>query len=265
MKAYKKLKNLITNKNNYLTVGLDTDINKLPTHFPKNLNSLFEFNKAIIDATKDIAIAFKINFAFYEEYGSKGYEVIEKTIDYIPDSLFTIADAKRGDIGNTSRSYAKAIFEKMNFDSITVSPYMGEDSIAPFLEFKDKITFILCLTSNSGSNDFQKLISDEQTIYKHILKTSLTWGNPENVGFVVGATHPEQFREIRSIAKDSVLLIPGVGAQGGSAPDIIKANKKAPALINSSRGIIYASNKEDFAIKAKEKAKELAKTIYHNE
>lgn len=264
MNSYQKLNNLLKERKNYLCVGLDTDLNKIPAYFPKKIESMLEFNKMIINATKDTAIGYKINFAFYEEYGTKGFDLIEKTLEYIPDELFTIADAKRGDIGNTSRSYAKSVFETMNFDSITVSPYMGKDSIQPFLEFEEKLVFILCLTSNPGSNDFQTLIANGQPIYKHILNKSLTWGNVENIGYVVGATNPEQLKEIRDIAKDNVLLIPGIGTQGGSASEVIKANQNGPAIINSSRSIIYASNEDKFNRDASDKAEQLAVNLYYD-
>lgn len=238
MKAYNKFTSIVKQRN-YLCIGLDSDISKMPDYFEKNLNGLLDFNTFVIENTKDYCASYKINFAFYEQYGTKGMEVLEKTLDLIPNEIFTIADAKRGDIGNTSKSYAKAVFEELNFDSITVSPYMGRDSVEPFLEYNDKIVIVLCLTSNPGSADFQRLIVDGKELYKHVLDKTMSWADHTKVGFVVGATHPSELEEIRNIANENLLLIPGVGAQGGDIEAILQANQNKAALINVSRAILY--------------------------
>ncbi len=249
----------IRNKKTFLCIGLDVDINKIPAHLRQEEDPIFAFNKAIIDATHDLCVAYKPNTAFYEAYGVKGWQSLEKTIKYInekhPD-IFTIADAKRGDIGNTSSMYAKAFFEDLNFDSVTVAPYMGRDSVEPFLEFENKHTILLALTSNEGSKDFQMLECDQTTLYQNVLKTSLSWKNSKNLMYVVGATQAEYFEEIRKIVPDHFLLVPGVGAQGGSLQEVCKfgLNQHVGLLINSSRGIIYASNAADFAQKARQEA-----------
>ncbi|CAM4135685.1 orotidine-5'-phosphate decarboxylase [Flavobacterium weaverense] len=246
-------------KKSFLTVGLDVDLNKIPTHLLELEDPIFEFNKAIIDATHDLCVSYKPNTAFYEAYGIKGWIALEKTIKYInatyPD-IFTIADAKRGDIGNTSTMYAKAFFEDMNFDSVTVAPYMGKDSVEPFLAFENKHAIMLALTSNEGAFDFQTLNVKGKELYKQVLETSKTWKNSDKLMYVVGATKAEYFTEIRKIVPDSFLLVPGVGAQGGSLSEVCKygMNKNVGLLINSSRGIIYASNKTDFTQKAREEA-----------
>ena len=244
-----ELFNNIKSKQSYLCVGLDTDIEKIPNHLKSFEDPIFEFNKRIIDATKDYCVAYKPNIAFYEALGSKGWESLEKTIDYIPKDIFTISDAKRGDIGNTSKLYARAFFDHMNFDSVTVAPYMGQDSVAPFLEFKDKWVILLGLTSNSGSEDFEQLKLDNGTfLFEEVLRKAQEWGNSDNLMFVVGATKADSFKEIRNIAPDNFLLVPGVGAQGGDLESVSKfgMNKKCGLLVNSSRGIIYKSQKEDF-------------------
>ena len=246
-------------KKSFLCVGLDVDLNKIPTHLLALEDPIFEFNKAIIDATHDLAVAYKPNTAFYEAYGIKGWISLQKTIQYINENfpeIFTIADAKRGDIGNTSAMYAKAFFEDLNFDSITVAPYMGKDSVEPFLTFENKHTILLALTSNEGAFDFQTLHVDGKELYKQVLETSKTWKNSENLMYVVGATKAEYFTEIRKIVPDSFLLVPGVGAQGGSLSEVCKygMNANVGLLINSSRGIIYASKETDFASKAREEA-----------
>lgn len=253
----------IRNKASFLCIGLDVDLEKIPAHLLKLEDPIFEFNKAIIDATHDLAVAYKPNTAFFEAYGLKGWNSLGKTIDYLNEKhpeIFTIADAKRGDIGNTSTRYAKAFFEDMNFDSVTVAPYMGSDSIEPFLAFKDKFTIMLALTSNKGGLDFQ-LLKDEsgQTLYEKVLKTSLEWKNSEQLMYVVGATRPEFFQKIRNIVPNHFLLVPGVGAQGGSLQAVCQygLNDDIGLLINSSRQIIYASDSTDFASKAREKALEL--------
>jgi orotidine-5'-phosphate decarboxylase len=250
----------IQQKKSFLCVGLDTDLSKIPPHLLEREDPIFEFNKAIIDATKDFCVAYKPNIAFYECLGVKGWESLQKTLDYIPDSIFTIADAKRGDIGNTSSYYAKTFFENMNFDSVTIAPYMGEDSVTPFLEFKDKWAIVLALTSNQGALDFQ-FTKDEngEELYKKVLKKSASWGNPENLMYVVGATRAEGIGEVRQIVPDHFFLVPGVGAQGGSLEDVVKFgwNADCGLLINSSRQIIYASNQLDFAQKAKDEAQKI--------
>lgn len=250
-----------------MCIGLDTDVTKIPAHLLSEEDPAFEFNKQIIDATQDLCVSYKPNTAFYETEGVKGWISLEKTINYIneryPDQ-FTIADAKRGDIGNTSKMYAKAFFETLNFNSVTVAPYMGEDSVVPFLEYKDKWVILLALTSNAGSKDLQ--ISSVQTpgqgelkVFEHILGTSKKWGNPENMMYVVGATKAEMLSGIRSIVPDNFLLVPGVGAQGGSLADVVKhgMNAQCGLLVNSSRGIIYAGTGKDFASKAREEAQKL--------
>ncbi|MDB5248336.1 MAG: pyrF [Segetibacter sp.] len=244
----------VKDKKNYLCVGLDTDITKIPKHLQSHPNAVFEFNKAIIDATKDVCVSYKINTAFYEAMGLKGWEALEQTVHYIPPTHFTIADAKRGDIGNTSAQYAKTFFEVYNFDAVTVAPYMGEDSIRPFLEYEDKWTIVLGLTSNKGSNDFEQLMvlsgaGEQQFLYEKVMQKVAAWGTPDNLMFVVGATKPEQLAEIRKAFPEHFFLVPGVGAQGGSLAEVSKAglNKDGGILVNASRAIIYASDAETFA------------------
>ena len=246
-------------KNSFLCIGLDVSLDKIPKHLLQFDDPIFEFNKSIIDATYDLCVSYKPNTAFYEAYGLKGWAALQKTINYLNDNypeLFTIADAKRGDIGNTSSMYAKAFFEDLNFDSVTVAPYMGRDSVEPFLEFEEKHTILLALTSNGGAFDFQTKIFEEKELYKQVLETSKKWKNAENLMYVVGATKSSYFTEIRKIVPDNFLLVPGVGAQGGSLSEVCKfgMNKDVGLLINSSRGIIYASSKADFAEKAREEA-----------
>ena len=247
-------------KRSFLCVGLDTDISKIPAHLLDTEDPIFEFNKAIIDATKDFAVAYKPNIAFYECYGPKGWESLQKTIDYIPKNIFTIADAKRGDIGNTSSYYAKTFFDYLNCDSVTVAPYMGEDSVSPFLAFDNKWVILLALTSNKGALDFQ-MIQDAhgEELYKKVLRKSCEWGTPENLMFVVGATRAEGIGEVRKLVPDHFFLVPGVGAQGGSLEDVAKYgwNSDCGLLVNSSRGIIYASNGLDFAERACEEAQKI--------
>ena len=257
-----ELINQIKQKQSFLCIGLDVDLDKIPKHLLELEDPIFEFNKQIIDATHHVAIAYKPNTAFYEAYGIKGWKSLEKTINYLnkkyPET-FTIADAKRGDIGNTSTMYAKAYFDDLNFDSVTVAPYMGSDSVEPFLAFEDKFTILLALTSNKGGLDFQGLKVGNQELYKEVLKTALTWKNSDNLMFVVGATKAEYFKEIRKIVPNHFLLVPGVGAQGGNLQDVCNfgLNKDCGLLINSSRGIIYAGSDENFAKQAQEKAFEL--------
>ena len=249
----------INKKQSFLCIGLDTDLSKIPAHLQDHPDAVFEFNKQIIDATHDLCVAYKPNIAFYEMLGSKGWDILGRTLDYIPDSNFTIADAKRGDIGNTSRYYAETFFKTMDFDAVTIAPYMGKDSVEPFLAFKDKHTILLALTSNEGAFDFQTLKVGEVPLYQKVLETSKSYKNSENLMYVVGATKAEYLKEIRQIVPESFLLVPGVGAQGGSLEDVCKygMTENIGLLINSSRGIIYASNGEDFADKAKEKALEM--------
>ncbi|XMO85473.1 orotidine-5'-phosphate decarboxylase [Algibacter sp. AS12] len=256
----------IKKKKSFLCIGLDVDLNKIPQHLLKEDDPIFAFNKAVIDATNHLCVAYKPNTAFYEAYGIKGWQALEKTINYINENhpeIFTIADAKRGDIGNTSTMYAKAFFEDLAFDSVTVAPYMGKDSVEPFLAFNDKHTIMLALTSNEGAFDFQTKQIDGKEVYKHVLETSKLWKNAENLMYVVGATKAEYLADIRNIIPDSFLLVPGVGAQGGNLQDVCKygMNDNVGLLINSSRGIIYASNNEDFAQMAAHKAEALQKEM----
>ena len=253
----------IKEKRSFLCVGLDTDINKIPEHLRNNEDPIFDFNKAIIDATAPYCVCYKPNLAFYEAFGSKGIISFEKTIEYLKTNYpnhFIIADAKRGDIGNTSSMYARTFFDEYDVDALTVAPYMGEDSVTPFLQYEGKWVVLLALTSNKGSHDFQLTESaDGERLFEKVLKRSQQWGNSENMMYVVGATQGEMFADIRRIAPDHFLLVPGVGAQGGSLQQVCKygMNKDCGLLVNSSRGIIYASQGTDFAEKAAAKAKEL--------
>ncbi len=249
----------IREKNSFLCIGLDVDLDKIPKHLLAFDDPIFEFNKAIIDATQHLAVAYKPNTAFYEAYGIKGWQSLQKTIAYINTNypeIFTIADAKRGDIGNTSTRYAKAFFEDLQFNSVTVAPYMGSDSVEPFLAFTNKFTILLVLTSNKGGLDFQGLRANDSYLYEHVLQTALSWKNSDNLMFVVGATKASYFKSIRKIVPNHFLLVPGVGAQGGNLQDVCKygLTKDIGLLINSSRGIIYASNGTDFAIAAAKSA-----------
>ena len=250
-------------KKSFLCIGLDVDLEKIPAHLLTHEDPLFEFNKAIIDATHDLAVAYKPNTAFYEAYGLSGWKSLTRTINYLNEKhpeLLSIADAKRGDIGNTSTRYAKAFFEDMNFDAVTVAPYMGSDSVEPFLAFDNKFTIMLALTSNRGGLDFQVLKDTAGTmLYEKVLQTSLGWQNSDQLMFVVGATRPEYFQKIRNIVPDHFLLVPGIGAQGGDLKGVCRygLNKDIGLLVNSSRGIIYASAEKDFASKARDKALEL--------
>ncbi|MES1160074.1 MAG: orotidine-5'-phosphate decarboxylase [Bacteroidota bacterium] len=246
----------IRRKKSYLCVGLDTDITKIPAHLHSTADPLFEFNRQIIDATKDHCVAYKINTAFYEAMGVKGWESMERTANYIPSTHFTIADAKRGDIGNTASQYAKAFFETLHFDALTVAPYMGEDSVKPFLEYKDKWTIVLGLTSNPGARDFELQQAGDGYLYEKVLTTVSRWGTPDNLMFVVGATQPDWFVGIRRLTPDHFYLVPGVGSQGGSLEAVSSKamNKDIGLLVNSSRDIIYAGKGEDFAAQAGKKA-----------
>jgi orotidine-5'-phosphate decarboxylase len=254
-------------KKSFLCIGLDVDLEKIPKHLLEMEDPVFEFNKQLIDATHHLAVAYKPNTAFYESYGLKGWQSLEKTIRYLNlkyPEIFSIADAKRGDIGNTSTRYAEAFFNNLQFDSVTVAPYMGSDSVEPFLAFKDKFTILLALTSNKGGLDFQAQdVSEDRQLYQEVLKQSLTWKNNEQLMYVVGATKAAYFKSIREIVPDHFLLVPGVGAQGGNLQEVCKygLNKEIGLLVNSSRGIIYASNGTDFAAAAQQKALELQKEM----
>ncbi|AWX43487.1 Orotidine-5'-phosphate decarboxylase [Flagellimonas maritima] len=256
----------IHKKKSFLCIGLDTDLDKIPKHLLTEKDPIFSFNKEIIDATNQFCVAYKPNIAFYEAYGLKGWKSLEKTMDYLNSehpNIFTIADAKRGDIGNTSTRYAKAFFETLNFDSITVAPYMGKDSIEPFLSFEDKHTILLALTSNEGAYDFQTKRIDGQELYKEVLEESKSYKNAERLMYVVGATKAVYLQDIRRIVPESFLLVPGVGAQGGNLQEVCKygITKNIGLLVNSSRGILYASNNMDFAEAAAEKAKNIQREM----
>ncbi len=249
----------ILKKKSYLCVGLDTDIKKIPRHLLSSPDPVFEFNKIIIDATADYCVAYKPNTAFYESLGAKGWESLQKTLEYIPKDVFSIADAKRGDIGNTSGLYARAFFETMNFDAVTVAPYMGEDSIKPFLDFKNKWVILLALTSNAGSKDFQLEKIGGEELFVKVIKKSQQWASAEQLMYVVGATQASLLSQIRKYAPDHFLLVPGVGAQGGDLEEVSKhgMNKECGLLVNASRSIIYASDGVDFATEACKAAKEV--------
>ncbi|HYF30795.1 MAG TPA: orotidine-5'-phosphate decarboxylase [Chitinophagaceae bacterium] len=243
----------IFTKRSYLCVGLDTDLDKMPGHLQSHPDAVFEFNKAIIDATQDLCVSYKINTAFYEAQGLKGWAALEKTIGYIPSTHFKIADAKRGDIGNTSSQYAKAFFEAMHADAITVAPYMGEDSVKPFLQFDGKWAIVLGLTSNTGAKDFELQRMGDELLYEKVLKTVAEWGTPDNLMFVIGATQADEFINIRKLMPDHFYLVPGVGFQGGSLREISEKamNRDCGLLVNVSRSIIYASPGTDFASEAR--------------
>lgn len=250
----------IRRKKSFLCVGLDTEWSKIPAHLLETEDPIFAFNKAIIDATRDLCVAYKPNLAFYEAQGPQGWHSLQKTITYIGQDHFTIADAKRGDIGNTSRLYAQTFFETYTFDSVTVAPYMGADSVQPFLDFPNKWVILLALTSNEGSSDFQMGIQDEALpLYEKVMRKAMTWGTPENLMFVIGATHPDKFADIRRIAPDHFLLVPGVGTQGGDLEALCQygLNQDIGLLVNASRGIIYAGSGLDFADKARTAAQEI--------
>ncbi|MEI2711596.1 MAG: orotidine-5'-phosphate decarboxylase [Chitinophagaceae bacterium] len=248
------LVNQIKEKKSYLCVGLDTDITKIPKHLQELPNAIVAFNKAIIDATKDYCVSYKINTAFYESMGLKGWQAMEETLHYIPDTHFKIADAKRGDIGNTSAQYAKAFFETLPFDAITVAPYMGEDSVRPFLEYENKFTIVLGLTSNKGAHDFELQKVGEEFLYEKVIGTIAKWGTAENLMFVVGATQASELQNIRKIIPDNFILVPGVGFQGGSLQEVSEYgfNQDCGLLINASRAIIYAGNETTYASDAQE-------------
>ena len=258
-----ELSKLIRQKQSYLCVGLDTDIRKLPAHLLRESDPVFAFNRAIIDATAEYTVAYKPNIAFYEAMGPRGWESLQKTIEYIPDDCFTIADAKRGDIGNTSGLYAQTFFDPsaagLNFDAVTVAPYMGHDSVLPFLEYPGKWVILLALTSNPGSADFQRQRIGEQELFEIVMETAQTWATPDQLMFVVGATQADQLARIRAIAPDHFLLVPGVGAQGGSLAEVSRVGMNAGVglLVNASRSILYASGGTDFAERAANEARAL--------
>lgn len=254
----------IKKKKSFLCIGLDPDLEKLPKHLLKCEDPIYEFNARLIEATQDLCVAYKPNTAFYERFGSKGWITLEKTMKLIPNNVFSIADAKRGDIGNTSGYYADAFFKEMNCDSVTVAPYMGKDSVTPFLKHENKWVVLLGLTSNEGANDFQlDDLSAGGKLFEDVLKKSSQWGNASNMMYVIGATRPEMFAEVRKILPDHFLLVPGVGAQGGNLEDVCKygLNKDIGLLVNSSRAIIYASGGEDFAKKAREEAEKIQREM----
>lgn len=252
----------IKKKRSFLCIGLDTDLKKIPHHLLKEEDPIFEFNREIIEATNDITIAYKPNLAFYEAQGAEGWKSLEKTVDHIKTrypEIFLIADAKRGDIGNTSGMYAEAFFTRMNFDAVTVAPYMGKDSVSPFLQISDKWIILLAVTSNAGASDFQFIKENRNgdELYKRVIKTAKEWGNVNNMMFVVGATKAELLADIRKLIPDHFLLIPGIGAQGGSLEEVVKfgMNQQCGLIVNSSRSIIYADNSDEFAAAAREQAK----------
>ena len=255
----------IFRKKTFLCVGLDTELSKIPPHLLGSEDPILEFNRQIIDATRALCVAYKPNIAFYEALGPNGWHTLARTLEYIGDQHFIIADAKRGDIGNTSRMYAEAFFNQLGCDAVTVAPYMGEDSVGPFLGFEGKWAILLALTSNQGSNDFQRdwLEDSRQAVWEKVLQRSQQWGTPENLMFVIGATHPEAFIRVREIAPEHFLLVPGVGAQGGDLAAISEhgMNQDCGLLVNASRSILYASSGEDFAQKASEEAKRLQQTM----
>lgn len=260
----KELVESIQSKQSYLCVGLDSDIEKLPKGFPKTAQGVIDFNKAIIDATVEYCVSYKVNTAFYESLGVKGWQAMEETLAHIPSSHFTIADAKRGDIGNTSAQYAKTFFEVLPFDAITVAPYMGKDSIEPFLAYTNKCTIVLGLTSNEGSQNFeQQKLASGQYLYESVLEQVASWGTADQMMFVVGATKAKELESIRKIIPAHFILVPGVGAQGGSLEEVTKygKNKEVGLLINASRAIIFASNENDFAEKAAQVAKQYAQEM----
>lgn len=257
-----KLVELIKSRGSFLCVGLDPDLDKIPNHLHEYEDTIFEFNAAIIDATRDHCVAYKPNLAFYESIGLSGWQSLQKTIEYIGDSHFTIADAKRGDIGNTASKYAQAFFKNMPFDSVTVAPYMGSDSVKPFLEFEDKWVVLLALTSNPGADDFQlkSMEGGAEKLYQKVIRTSSAWGNAANMMYVIGATRPEYIKEIRAMVPDHFFLVPGVGAQGGSLADVAEngLNSDVGLLVNASRSIIYAGSGDHFAEAAGAEAKRIS-------
>lgn len=263
MTAFEKYLNIRNINKSILCVGLDPVLEKLPVILKKEVNSINIFCREIIEATKNMVCGYKLNFAFFEQFGVEGYEILKRMFDFIPENLLKIADAKRADIGNTSKAYAKSIFDYFKADAITVNPYMGFDSLSPFFDYSDKIIFILALTSNPGSENFQKKILSDKPLYQYVIEESKNWGNLNNTGFVVGATHPKELDLIRKIVPDNILLIPGIGAQGGDIEAIINANNNGPAIINISRSVIFSSSDKDYAESALQVVKEL-NTIINN-
>ncbi|WP_448530145.1 orotidine-5'-phosphate decarboxylase [Raineya sp.] len=264
--TYQQIQEAITAKKSFLCVGLDSDLSKLPTHLPQNAEGILTFNKAIIEATLPFAIAYKINTAFYEALGAEGWKVMEKTLELLPKNVFKIADAKRGDIGNTSKLYAKAFFETLAFDALTIAPYMGEDSVSPFLEYENKWVILLALTSNVGSKDFEMLkLSNYRYLYEEVMLKSQEWADHHKMMYVVGATQTEKIQEIRRLAPNHFLLVPGVGTQGGDLEKVIEygTNEAGGLLINVSRDILFASQAKDFAEKAYQRAEFWQKQMKH--
>lgn len=264
MSSYEKIKSLV-NQGKHICVGLDSDVEKIPEHLKKLSDPVFEFNKIVIENTAEDAAAYKINFAFYEKDGAKGFEEIQKTLELIPKNILTIADAKRGDIGNTSQMYAQSVYEHFNFDSVTLHPYMGFDSLEPFLDYKDKLNFILALTSNKGSADFEKLKLDDGTsLYQKVIEKVKSWNGAHNCGIVFGATNADELKENVKSFGDLIVLLPGIGAQGGSLEEVVSAfnqNDNKNFLINVSRALIYCDGSKDFASKINSTIKELNKSI----
>lgn len=261
MTAFEKYLNIKNINNSIICVGLDPVLEKLPSSLNNNINSIEIFCRNIIEATKKSVCGYKLNFAFFEQYGVEGYQILKNLFDFIPNNLLKIADAKRSDIGNTSKAYAKSIFDYFKADAVTVNPYMGYDSVQPFFENTDKLVFILALTSNPGSENFQKKKMNEKPLYQSVIEESLLWGTKLNVGFVVGATHPEELQHIRDITPDNLFLIPGIGAQGGDIEAILKANQNGLAIINVSRAVIYSSSGNDYDEAAAKKVTELNNII----
>ncbi len=257
------LKNAIEHKKSFLCVGLDPDLNKIPAHLWNEPNPVLTFNKAIIDATADYAVAYKPNLAFYEALGSQGWEILKATLEYIPKSMLTIADAKRGDIGNTAHQYASALFKEMNFDAVTLSPYMGRDSIEPFLAYEGKWAIILALTSNPGAKDFQNLESDGMALYEHIISKALDWGTSDQIMFVIGRTEPQYLQTVRKHCPMHFLLVPGIGKQGGDLDKVATyaLNDDYGLLVNVGRSILYASPNKDFDYEAGRVAAQFQKTM----
>lgn len=264
MKFKEKLSELVAERKTVICVGLDTDFDKIPEHIKKLDNPILEFNKQIIEATSDLVCSYKPNIAFYERLGSVGWEILKETVSIIPKAVPVIIDAKRGDIGNTSAMYAKAIFEDLGGDAVTLSPYLGEDSLSPFIEYKDKFSFVLCVTSNAGAQDFQFLEVGERPLYQFVAESVLKWNKKDNLGLVVGASYPQKIKEVRSISGNLPFLIPGVGAQGGDLEAAVRFGSddgKSLVLVNSSRGVLYASSGLDFAEKAREEVQRLNQII----
>ena len=261
MTALQKLLKAQFHHQSRLCIGLDSELSKIPIHIRNHEDALLEFNREIIFSTQQYACAYKLNTAFYEQYGSKGWNILKDSVSSIPQDILSIADAKRADIGNTSSAYAKAVFQDLQCDAITVNPYMGYDSLAPFLEYDNKMVIVLALTSNPGSADFQRLMCNGKPLYMHVVETVLSWERNADIGFVIGATHPTELSELRTMAPDIPFLIPGIGAQGGDIEATMKSNANGPVMINVSRGIQYAGDSIDFGEKAHNAAKEYCQKI----